>query len=363
MFSDIADFTSIAESLSEGDLLLLLTRYLSVMSVIAETYHGEVAEILGDGLLIFWNTPEDVEDHADKACMAALAMQAAIPMLNEQLIDSDLPPLSIRVGIHTGSVLSGLIGSAHRLKFGCMGDPVNLASRVEGLCKFFGVGILCSGDTVTNTMSDEQFIFRRVGCVQVKGKSDPTMMYEIMGVEAESPHEVAVIATMSMKSSSTVKEADHGTRSHDTKSSNVGSQLRRATVSQFMGVKSGSGDNLVLNVSSPVVRVTTQQIDEEAPEVEQDTFDPYAAVWQKSVVTDFEASLELFEQGNLQSALQAVACFLQRRPCDGPAKRLYSLISDALKAQHEAEQNSSANAVSGGVSAPQCYRVIKVDEK
>mmetsp|Transcript_21054 Transcript_21054/g.68192 ORF Transcript_21054/g.68192 Transcript_21054/m.68192 type:complete len:333 (-) Transcript_21054:796-1794(-) len=102
MFTDIRDFTAISETLSQTDLLFVLTRYLTAMTGVAEHYRGEVTEILGDGLLIFWNTPEDVPDHAAKACAAALAMQEALASLNEELQSRDFPRLSIRCGLHTG---------------------------------------------------------------------------------------------------------------------------------------------------------------------------------------------------------------------------------------------------------------------
>lgn len=182
MFTDIRDFTAISETLSQTDLLFVLTRYLTAMTGVAEHYRGEVTEILGDGLLIFWNTPEDVPDHAAKACAAALAMQEALASLNGELQSRDFPRLSIRCGLHTGSVLSGNIGCSKKMKFGCLGDPVNLASRLEGLCKHYGVDVICSGATYDALEQDAGFNFvtRKLALVQVKGKREPTWVYEVM---------------------------------------------------------------------------------------------------------------------------------------------------------------------------------------
>jgi class 3 adenylate cyclase len=186
LFSDIEGFTSISEKLSQRDLLILLTRYFTVMTQIAEAYGGVVAEILGDGLLIYWNTPADVPDHATKACLAALAMQLALAPLNAELKNYDLPPISIRIGLHTGMVLSGNIGSEMKMKFGCMGDPVNLASRLEGLCKFYGVGILCSGAVNEALAAPAALVCRKLDLVQVKGRRDPTCIYEVIGLSENS---------------------------------------------------------------------------------------------------------------------------------------------------------------------------------
>jgi len=190
MFSDIKDFTSISESLPQRDLLFVLTLYLTVMTRIVESTKGVVGEILGDGLLVFWNTPEDVEHHAANACSAALAQQNQLVHLNEELAELGFPHLAIRIGLHTGDVLTGNIGSATKMKFGCMGDPMNLASRLEGLCKHYGAGVLMSGATRKELPASERFVVREVDLVQVKGKREPTRVFELLGYEmstANSP--------------------------------------------------------------------------------------------------------------------------------------------------------------------------------
>lgn len=183
MFSDIRDFTTITETLTQRDLLFVLTRYLSVMTRIVELFEGVVAEILGDGLLVFWNTPDDVEDHAAKGCAAALAQQQALTLLNAELGRLGLPQLAIRIGLHTGVVLSGNIGSSLKMKFGCLGDPVNIASRLEGLCKHYGVGVICSGATFLSLPPGSGFVSRKLDLVQVKDKMEPTPIYEVIGRE------------------------------------------------------------------------------------------------------------------------------------------------------------------------------------
>jgi len=186
MFSDVKDFTGIAESLQPPDLILTLYMYLTEMTRIVELFEGVVSEILGDGLLVFWNTPTDVDDHPAKACAAILAQQQALVALNEHLANLSLPQLSIRLGLHTGKVLAGNIGSESKMKFGCIGDPINLASRLEGLAKYYGVSALISGATKSMLPAGE-FAVRKLDLVQVKGKREPTWVYELMGGGAESP--------------------------------------------------------------------------------------------------------------------------------------------------------------------------------
>jgi class 3 adenylate cyclase len=181
MFSDIRDFTTISEQLSPDDLVFVLYLYLNDMIGIIESEGGVVAEVLGDGLLAFWNTPDNVKHHAAKACNAALRQQQQLRIINEKLADQGLPQLAIRVGVHTGQVLTGNLGSDQKMKFGCMGDPVNLASRLEGLCKVYGVDIMISGKTHEALPSASGFACRQLDLVQVKGKKEPTTIFELMG--------------------------------------------------------------------------------------------------------------------------------------------------------------------------------------
>eukprot|EP00441_Pelagodinium_beii_P026855 CAMPEP_0197680618 /NCGR_PEP_ID=MMETSP1338-20131121/93616_1 /TAXON_ID=43686 ORGANISM="Pelagodinium beii, Strain RCC1491" /NCGR_SAMPLE_ID=MMETSP1338 /ASSEMBLY_ACC=CAM_ASM_000754 /LENGTH=871 /DNA_ID=CAMNT_0043261831 /DNA_START=293 /DNA_END=2908 /DNA_ORIENTATION=- len=318
MFSDVANFTTLAESMQEADLLLLLTRYLSVMTSIVETYQGEVAEILGDGLLIFWNTPGPVDDHADQACLAALAMQAAIPLLNQQLAEYGLPTLEIRVGIHTGMVLSGLIGSSQRLKFGCMGDPVNLASRMEGLCKFFGVGILCSAATVEALSDEGRFIFRRMGCVQVKGKTEPTMVHELM----DSSYESYAVHTCASQSSGEEMVHMFSHAAVSAACAQVASQL----------LASGADETVCPEVARAetggsrtcISRVSTCRAKE-----------------------DYETALEAYEEDRLADAKSLLQQSLEQRPDDRASQSLMRLV----------EQASAM-----GTASP-ARRIMKPDEK
>jgi class 3 adenylate cyclase len=189
MFSDIAGFTTISEDLSQRDLLFLLTFYLTEMTRIIQSFEGVVGEVLGDGLLCYWNTPHVVENHACKACAAALAQQKQLVDINARLAEKKLPQLRVRIGLHTGEVLSGNLGtmqSKHgqcKLKFGCMGDAVDLASHLEELCKAYGVGILCSEATRAALPPEFGIRCRRLDSIQVKGKMESTLIHEVIGCD------------------------------------------------------------------------------------------------------------------------------------------------------------------------------------
>ncbi|CAJ1429419.1 unnamed protein product [Effrenium voratum] len=179
MCTDIAGFTSITEKLVQRDLLYILVRYFSVMMRVVELYGGVVSEILGDGLIVFWNAPDTVDDHSGKACAAALTQQQALQMVNEELQILELPSLTIRIGIHTGSSLIGNIGSKTKMKYGCLGDTKQLAMKLEDLCKHYGVNVICSSATKTSTIP-EMFLFRELDYMQVQNDSDPITLFEVI---------------------------------------------------------------------------------------------------------------------------------------------------------------------------------------
>jgi len=191
MNSDIEGFTAISENLAQRDLLFVLTRYLSVMTRVVELYDGVVSEIQGDGLIVFWNAPDDVEDHASKACAAALAQQHAVGLLNAEFATLDLPHLAVRIGVHTGSVMSGNIGSESKMKFGCLGEPMKVAGNLQEFCKPYGARIICSADTYEEMESGKGFFCRRLDLLPIKRSEATTWIYEVVGRDtgAEDEHE------------------------------------------------------------------------------------------------------------------------------------------------------------------------------
>jgi len=184
LFSDIAGFTSIAESMDPQALVALLAEYLEEMSGIVHERGGTVDKYIGDAIMAFWNAPAEVAGHPALACRAALAMQQAMLRLRADWAARGLPGFSIRIGLHTAPVLVGNIGAASRLNYTAVGDGVNLASRLEGLCKHYGTGCIVSATTY-QAVSGE-FLARCLDRVAVKGKREPLYIYELMLSRAEA---------------------------------------------------------------------------------------------------------------------------------------------------------------------------------
>jgi adenylate cyclase len=202
MFTDIADFTTHAETLPPDQLADALGRYLEVATRAVESTGGTVDKYIGDALMVLWNAPSADLQHPVSACRAALACAAATRDLcaTPWWRAAGLPPWRTRFGIHTDRVLIGHFGAPDRLSYTAMGDGVNLAARLEGLNKVYQTTILVS-DQVRRRAGDG-FVFRRVDRVAVKGKSHAVDIHELLGwsgdpaVEARRPalarHELAL---------------------------------------------------------------------------------------------------------------------------------------------------------------------------
>jgi len=169
MFTDLEGFTNISESLTAEQVTSLLNRHFTAMNEIIFRHGGTIDKFIGDAIMAFWNAPLEVPDHATRAVRAAMEMQAGMATLREEFTQSGLPPVRMRVGLHTGVVLVGNLGSlASRLNYTAVGDVVNLASRLEGINKRYGTDILVSGATVEQV---KDIPCRRVDRVCAKGKT------------------------------------------------------------------------------------------------------------------------------------------------------------------------------------------------
>jgi len=178
MFCTIKDFAPIVSSSPQ-----FASKCYAVMTQIAEEFKGTVSEILSDGVLVYWNTPDHVSNHKAWACAAALSIKQAIQELNELENGPGSSPLKVQIGLNSGTVLAGNIGSDKFMKFGCLGDAVNLASRVHGLCNIFGVPIVASSATVAELVESHVFFTRRLARVTVQGRREPTETHELLGRE------------------------------------------------------------------------------------------------------------------------------------------------------------------------------------
>ena len=182
LFSDIRGFTNFSEKLPPAELADVLNAYLSTMTRIVQQQRGTIDKYIGDAIMAFWNAPVDLSDHACRAVQTALDMQAALPQLNREFAARGWPEVRIGVGVNSGRMSVGNMGSEFRMAYTVMGDAVNLGSRLEGITKQYGVGILATQSTVD---ADPAHAFMKVDDVRVKGKENPVAIYEPLGLGAD----------------------------------------------------------------------------------------------------------------------------------------------------------------------------------
>ncbi len=183
LFADVRDFTSISENLSPNALAELINAYLTAMSeVIRDGHHGTLDKYIGDAVMAFWGAPVSDAQHAHNAACAALAMQEAAKALNRDFQAKGWPTLHIGIGLNSGLMRVGDMGSKIRRAYTVMGDAVNLGARLEGLTKIYGVGILIGENTRALLPN---WTCREVDTVRVKGKDQAIAIYEPVGKTAE----------------------------------------------------------------------------------------------------------------------------------------------------------------------------------
>lgn len=176
LFVDVRNFTSISENLTPPEQAELINVYLTTMSeVIRENYRGTLDKYIGDAVMAFWGAPIADELHAENSVLAAIEMQRQAQKLNLEFIDKGWPSLKIGVGINTGLMRVGDMGSNIRRAYTVMGDAVNLSSRLESLTKIYGVDILIGEQTLEKL---DGWTCREVDVVCVKGKDKPVKIYE-----------------------------------------------------------------------------------------------------------------------------------------------------------------------------------------
>ena len=175
LFSDIRSFTNISEKFKATEVVEMLNIYFSEMTDIIFEKQGTLNKFIGDAILAFWGAPIKTDLHADQALSAALLMRENLPKVNHVLQQKGFSAIDVGIGIHTGDVVLGNIGSHKRLDYTIIGDAVNLASRVEGLTKVYGVSILLTEDTYKALQNTVKCI--KVDKVTVKGKQQPVLLY------------------------------------------------------------------------------------------------------------------------------------------------------------------------------------------
>jgi adenylate cyclase len=183
MFSDIRDFTSLSEGLTPDELVNLLNQYLSAMTDILFRNLGTLDKYIGDAIMGFWGSPFPQKDHAACACRCALEMIAGLEALNRKWAEQGRRPIAIGIGLNSGPVNVGNMGSDKRLAWTVMGDNVNLASRLEGMTKQYRARVIISESTYDQVA--DQFVAREVDRIRVKGKKQPVVIYELLAPISE----------------------------------------------------------------------------------------------------------------------------------------------------------------------------------
>jgi adenylate cyclase len=183
MFTDIRDFTAIAESLPPAESVARLNEYFTVITGVINGTSGTVDKFIGDSVMAFWGAPEPVEQAARQACLAALRAREQLHALNQQRHEQGLEGgFFTRFGLHYGNCIVGNIGSADRINYTIVGDNVNLASRIESLNKGYMTELLATGELVTALgETASEFVFVLVDIVRVKGKERPVQLFELRG--------------------------------------------------------------------------------------------------------------------------------------------------------------------------------------
>jgi adenylate cyclase len=186
MFTDVRGFTRISEQFDPQGLTRFMNRFLTPMTDMIQARSGTIDKYMGDAIMAFWNAPLTIEGHAARACEAALAMQARLVTLNEEWKAEAEPrtegrnqiPVNIGIGLNTGFASVGNFGSEQRLTSSCLGDQVNLASRLEGQCKTYVVSLIV-GENTARQATD--FATLELDLITVKGKTEPVRAFALLG--------------------------------------------------------------------------------------------------------------------------------------------------------------------------------------
>ena len=180
LFADIVGFTSISERLSPLELTAFVNEYLTEMSAIIRNHGGTLDKYIGDAIMAFWGAPVDNLEHATAGVTSALAMQEKLLELKKSYEERGWPKITVGLGLSTGEMTVGDMGSKIRKAYTVMGDSVNLGSRLEGITRQYGVGTLVSEETKKES---EGILYRDIDMVRVKGKDNPITIFEPIGVQ------------------------------------------------------------------------------------------------------------------------------------------------------------------------------------
>ena len=179
LFTDIAGYTSISDGMEPSELAVLLNDYFELLVSVVSRHSGTVDKFIGDALMVFWNAPDLQTQHADLAIQCGLDIKRSIAAFNQKRLNRNKQPLETRIGIHTGTVLAGEIGSSQRLNYTIVGDSVNTAARLEALGKTVGETLCISGSTKSQAKGN--YLWQEIDQIILRGRSTPTIVYTIKG--------------------------------------------------------------------------------------------------------------------------------------------------------------------------------------
>ncbi|RJF99217.1 CHASE2 domain-containing protein [Noviherbaspirillum saxi] len=182
LFCDVRGFTTISEGLDPNALREYINLYLTAMSEDIRGNRGTLDKYIGDAVMAFWGAPVLLPDHAERAVATSLQMQRTAQRLNQEFIARNWPPLKIGIGLNSGEMRVGDMGSKIRRAYTVMGDAVNLSSRLEGITKVYGVGVAVGAAT---RAAAPAYAYRELDRVRVKGKNEPVPIYEPIALDAE----------------------------------------------------------------------------------------------------------------------------------------------------------------------------------
>lgn len=186
LFSDVRGFTTISEALTPEDLSTLLNTLLTPITEIIHRHKGAIDKYMGDAVMAFWGAPMATPTHASAAIGAALEMIEKLDVINEDFSDRSWPEMRMGIGISTGEMSVGNMGSEFRMAYTVLGDSVNLGSRLEGLTKMYGVDLIVSENTM---LSAPEYIYQELDLVRVKGKQRPEKIFCPLGLGTENTSE------------------------------------------------------------------------------------------------------------------------------------------------------------------------------
>jgi adenylate cyclase len=188
LFSDVRSFTTISEGLDATELTHMMNEFLTPFTGVIQKHRGTIDKYMGDAVMAFWGAPLADEDHARNSLLSAFDMILAVQQLDEPFRDRNWPAIRVGVGIASGEMNVGNMGSEFRIAYTVMGDTVNLGSRLEGLTKQYGVDIIVNERT-RELVPD--FVFRELDIVRVKGKTEPAAIFEPLGPSTDISQQTA----------------------------------------------------------------------------------------------------------------------------------------------------------------------------